>query len=116
MDNFDLKKYLAENRLMQDSPLKINMGDVYFILKTKGFNPEIIDGNRITGIKAIDFGTYDEKTGEDPGRLRIDSNGAVYGHDLWGTDIKKAEEILDAIDHYRRDQRDLENSKRSKNI
>jgi hypothetical protein len=116
MDNFDLRKYLVENRLMQDPPLKINMGDVYFILKTKGFNPEIIDGNRITGIKAIDFGTYDEKTGEDAGRLRIDSKGAVYGQDLWGTDIKKADEILDAIDHYRRDQRDLENSKIPKNI
>ncbi len=63
-DNFDLKKYLAENKLMQESSSKINMNDVYFILKTYKFNPRIIDGNRITGIKAIDFGTYDEKTGE----------------------------------------------------
>ena len=108
-DNFDLKKYLAENKLLQDPPLKINMGDVYLILKTYKFNPEITDGNRITGIKSIDFGTYDEKTGEDAGRLSVDSNGVVYGQDLWGTNIKSADEILDAIDHYRRDQKDLEN-------
>jgi len=115
-DNFDLKKYLGENKLLQDPPLKINMNDVYFILKTYKFNPRIIDGNRITGIKAIDFGTYDEKTGEDAGMLRIDSEGAIYGQDNWGMDIENENEILDAIDQYRKNQKDLEISKKSKNI
>jgi hypothetical protein len=108
-DNFDLKKYLAENKLMQEASSKINMNDVYFILKTYKFNPRIIDGNRITGIKTIDFGTYDEKTGEDAGMLRIDSEGAIYGQDNWGMDIENENEILDAIDQYRKNQKDLEN-------
>jgi hypothetical protein len=115
MKHSQLKQLIKEEikNILQES---INMNDVYFILKTYKFNPEIIDGNRITGIKAIDFGTYDEKTGEDAGRLRIDSEGSLYGHDLWGMDIKNAEEILDAIKKYRKDQRELENSKRPKNI
>jgi hypothetical protein len=85
----------------------INMRDVYSILKANKFNPRIIDGNRITGIKTIDFGSYDEKTGEDAGMLRIDSGGTLYGQDLWGMDIKNADEILDAIDQYRKSQREL---------
>jgi hypothetical protein len=106
MDNFDLKKYLAENILLQEASSKINMGDVFFILKVNKFKPEITDGDRITGIKTIDFGTYDDKTGEDAGRLKIDSNGRLYGQDLWGMTIKNADEILNAIDQYRKDQKD----------
>jgi hypothetical protein len=106
MDNFDLKKYLAENILLQEASSKINMGDVFFILKVNKFKPEITDGDRITGIKTIDFGTYDDKTGKDAGRLKIDSNGRLYGQDLWGMTIKNADEILNAIDQYRKDQKD----------
>ena len=110
MKHSQLKQLIKEEikNILQES---INMNDVYFILKTYKFNPRIIDGNRITGIKAIDFGTYDEKTGEDAGMLRIDSEGAIYGQNNWGMDIKNADRILDAIDQYRKNQKDLENSK-----
>ena len=115
MKHSQLRQLIKEEikNILQES---INMNDVYFILKTYKFNPRIIDGNRITGIKAIDFGTYDEKTGEDAGMLRIDSEGTIYGQDNWGMDIKNTDEILDAIAQYRKNQRDLENSKRPKNI
>ena len=108
MKHSQLKQLIKEEikNILQES---INMNDVYFILKTYKFNPRIIDGNRITGIKAIDFGTYDEKTGGDAGMLRIDSKGAIYGQDNWGMDIENADEILDAIDQYRKDQYSLEN-------
>ena len=110
MKHSQLKQLIKEEikNILQES---INMNDVYFILKTYKFNPRIIDGNKITGIKAIDFGTYDEKTGEDAGMLRIDSKGAIYGQDNWGMDIENADEILDAIDQYRKNQKDLENLK-----
>jgi hypothetical protein len=115
MEKKQLKQLIKEEikNILQES---INMDDVYFILKTYKFNPKITDGNRITGIKTIDFGTYDEKTGEDAGRLRIDSGGTLYGQDLWGMNIKNADEILDAIEKYRESQRELKNSKRSNNI
>jgi hypothetical protein len=115
MKHSQLRQLIKEEikNILQES---INMNDVYFILKTYKFNPRIIDGNRITGIKSIDFGTYDEKTGEDAGMLRIDSEGAIYGQDNWGMDIKNENEILDAIDQYRKNQKDLEISKKSKNI
>ncbi len=108
MKHSQLRQLIKEEikNILQES---INMNDVYFILKTYKFNPRIIDGNRITGIKAIDFGTYDEKTGEDAGMLRIDSEGAIYGQDNWGMDIENENEILDAIDQYRKNQKDLEN-------
>ena len=107
--SFDLKKYLVENKLMQESPSKINMRTLYNILKTNGFGPEIVDGNQVTGIKSINFGSYDKKTGRDGGRLSIDSNGELFGQDNWGMDIKDANEILDAIEQYRIDQYNLEN-------
>jgi len=115
MKHSQLRQLIKEEikNILQES---INMNDVYFILKTYKFNPRIIDGNRITGIKAIDFGTYDEKTGEDAGMLRIDSEGAIYGQDNWGMDIENENEILDAIDQYRKNQKDLEIFKKSKNI
>ena len=116
IDNFDLKKYLAENKLMQEAPSKINMRKLYNILKTNDFGPEIVDGNRVTGIKAINFGTYDKETKGDAGMLMIDSEGAMYGQDNWGMDIENENEILDAIDQYRKDQLELEISKKSKNI
>ena len=110
MKHSQLRQLIKEEikNILQES---INMNDVYFILKTYKFNPRIIDGNRITGIKAIDFGTYDEKTGDDAGILRIDSEGVIYGQDNWGMDIENENEILDAIDQYRKNQKDLENSK-----
>ena len=78
--------------------LHINLRAVYAILKANNLGPKITDGNRITGIKSIDFGSYDEKTGEDGGRLSIDSTGELYGQDNWGMTIKDANEVMDAVD------------------
>jgi hypothetical protein len=106
MKKEQLRQLIKEEiiNVLQES---VNMRDVYSILKANKLGPEIIDGNRITGIKAIDFGSYDKKTGEDAGRLMIDSNGTLYGQDNWGMDIKNADEILNAIDQYRKSQREL---------
>ena len=86
---------------------KINMKRIYNILKTNDLGPEIADGNKITGIKSIDFGTYNKKDGSDFGRMTIDSNGQMYGEDLWGFTIKNDNELLDAIDVFRKDQKEL---------
>jgi hypothetical protein len=102
-------RQLIKEEIMNVLQESVNMRDVYSILKANKLGPEIIEGNRITGIKAIDFGSYDEKTGEDAGRLMIDSNGTLYGQDNWGMDIKNADEILDAVDQYRKSQAKLYN-------
>ena len=102
-------RQLIKEEIMNVLQESVNMKDVYSILKANKLGPEIIEGNRITGIKAIDFGSYDEKTGEDAGRLMIDSNGTLYGQDNWGMDIKNADEILDAVDQYRKSQAKLYN-------
>jgi hypothetical protein len=89
-----------------NNELHINLRAVYAILKANNLGPKITDGNRITGIKSIDFGSYDEKTGEDGGRLSIDSTGELYGQDNWGMTIKDANEVMDAVDQYRKDQKE----------
>ena len=90
-----------------NNELHINLRAVYAILKANKLGPEITSGNRITGIKTIDFGSYDETTGEDGGRLSIDSTGELYGQDNWGMTIKDANEIMDAVAQYRKDQKEL---------
>ncbi len=89
-----------------NNKLHINLRAVYAILKANNLGPKITDGNRITGIKSIDFGSYDEKTGEDGGRLSIDSTGELYGQDNWGMTIKDANDVMDAVDQYRKDQKE----------
>jgi hypothetical protein len=89
-----------------NNELHINLRAVYAILKANNLGPKITDGNRITGIKLIDFGSYDEKTGEDGGRLSIDSTGELYGQDNWGMTIKDANDVMDAVDQYRKDQKE----------
>jgi hypothetical protein len=89
-----------------NNELHINLRAVYAILKANNLGPKITDGNRITGIKSIDFGSYDEKTGEDGGRLSIDSTGELYGQDNWGMTIKDANDVMDAVDQYRKDQKE----------
>jgi hypothetical protein len=86
---------------------EVNLRAVYAILKANKLEPEITDGNRITGIKMIDFGSYDDKTGEDGGRLSIDAKGQLFGQGNWGMTIKDADEILDAVAQYRKDQKKL---------
>ena len=107
MDNFDLKKYLAEGIFTQENQEKINMKRIYNILKTNDLGPKIIDGNRITGIKSIEFGTYNEEDRSDFGQITINSDGQMYGEDLWGFTIKDADELLDAINIFRKDQEEL---------
>jgi hypothetical protein len=86
---------------------EVNLRAVYAILKANKLGPEITDGNRVTGIKMIEFGSYDAKTGEDGGRLSIDAKGQLFGQGNWGMTIKDANEVLAAVAQYRKDQKEL---------
>jgi hypothetical protein len=85
----------------------IDMRRVYSILKDNGYGPRVIDGNRITGIKAIEFGSYNPADKSDWGILVIDQSGDIDGADNWGFKIKNADDILSAIEQFRKDQTDV---------
>tara|TARA_B110000902_G_scaffold254818_1_gene319365 strand:+ start:18 stop:416 length:399 start_codon:yes stop_codon:yes gene_type:complete len=121
MDNFDLKKYLAEGKLFEeeedpitftlpqvggDTGTKLPMRKIFKMLKDAGYDPEITDGNRITGIKDITIGVGDDKFSA--GTLIITKNGQTFGDDLWGKDIKSEDEIFPLIDEYYNDQLEME--------
>lgn len=117
MDNFDLKKYLAEGRIFKeeedpikftlpqvggDTGIKLPMRKIFKMLKDKGYNPEITDGNRITGINRIRIGVGDNNFSA--GNLTIFKNGEIHGDDLWSDDIKSEDEIFSVIDNFYKDQ------------
>ena len=87
--------------------VKLNMRKVYNMLKSLNFNPQIREGNRLF-IKTIEIGVVDDD-GYDYGSLKISKNGELFGDDLWGYDIKSEDEILPAIEMYKKDQKDYRN-------
>ena len=117
MDNFDLKKYLAEGKLFEeeeeptsftlpqvggDTGIKLPMRKIFKMLKDAGYDPEITDGNRITGINDITIGVGDDKFSA--GTLIISKNGQVFGDNSWGVDIESEDEIFSMIDEFYMDQ------------
>jgi len=117
MDNFDLKKYLAEGKLFKeeeeptaftlpqvggDTGIKLPMRKIFKMLKDAGYDPEITDGNRITGINDITIGVGDDKFSA--GTLIISKNGQVFGDNSWGVDIESEDEIFSMIDEFYMDQ------------
>ena len=117
MDNFDLKKYLAEGRLFKEEEdpqvftlpqvggetgIKLPMRKIFKMLKDKGYNPKITDGNRITGINSIIISVGDNNSSV--GNLTIFKNGEIHGDDLWSVDIKSEDEIFSVIDNFYKDQ------------
>jgi hypothetical protein len=106
MKHSQLKQLIKEEikNILNES---IDMRKVYLILKNNGYGPRVIDGNRITGIKAIEFGSYNPVDKSDWGMLVIDQSGDIDGADNWGFTIKNADEILNAIKQFRKDQTDV---------
>ena len=122
MDNFDLKKYLAEGRLFKeeedpitftlpqvggDTGIKLPMRKIFKMLKDAGYNPEIIDGNRITGINSIIKTGWVQKTYQD---IVITTNGNKYDFS-WRSEFdqknsKYGDIIFDYIHHHNSDQLD----------
>lgn len=120
MDNFDLKKYISENRIMEeeddsveltqvggDTGVKLPMKKIFKMLKREGYSPIVTKGNRITGINRIEVEISNNRyttRWSHCGTLIIDKNGQLFGDDLWGMDINSEDEIFPAIEEYYRDQ------------
>ena len=123
MENFDLKKYLAEVSLTKesnnlstsseenpihptvvggDTGVTLPMRKIFRMLKDANYNPRITKGNKITGISDIEIGVGDDEF--EAGMLTITKNGQTFGDDLWGKDIKSENEIFHLIDQYYKDQ------------
>ena len=84
--------------------VKLPMRKIFRMLKDAGYDPEITDGNKITGIKNITIGVGDDEFSA--GTLIISRNGQTFGNDLWGKDIKSENEIFPLIDEYYKNQLD----------
>jgi hypothetical protein len=107
MKHSQLKQIIKEEiqKILQErEEIKLNMKKIYNILKSNDINPRILKGNKITGIKLIEFGSYDETTGEDWGLLYVSPDGNIEGQDDWGYRINSEEEILDALKIFRQNQ------------
>ena len=100
-------KQLIKEEIQNILNESIDMRKAYEVLKTNGYRPRVIDGGRLTGIKAIEFGSYDDATGEDYGLLTIHSDGTMYDSQTGFYNIESADEILNAIEQYKKDQRGL---------
>ena len=87
-----------------DTGVKLPMRKIFRMLKDAGYDPEITDGNKITGIKNITIGVGDDEFSA--GTLIISRNGQTFGNDLWGKDIKSENELFPLIDEYYKDQLD----------
>ena len=111
MDNFDLKKYLAEGRLFKeedeegielkpvgrDTGRNLNLKKVKKMAEAEGYKVEVSDGN-ILSIKQIEI------TIPEAGTLIITKNGEVFGDGNWGTEINREDDIYDTIKSYIKDQ------------
>jgi len=128
MDNFDLKKYIAEGKLFEeeaedgfkyteenpyiatmvggDTGVNLPMRKIFKMLKDANYNPRITKGNKLTGISDIEIGVGDDNFSA--GLLLITKNGQTFGDDLWGKDIKSETEIFPLIDEYYKDQLEAE--------
>ena len=100
-------KQLIKEEIQNILNESIDMRKAYEVLKTNGYGPRVIDGGRLTGIKAIEFGSYDEETGEDYGLLTIHSDGTMYDSQTGFYNIESADEIIDTVEQFKRDQRGL---------
>jgi len=130
MDNFYLRKYLKEGRLLKesnnlytsseenpiyptvvggDTGVTLPMRKIFRMLKDANYNPRITKGNKITGIIDIEIGIEDDVFAA--GMLTITKNGETFGDDLWGKDIKSENEIFPLIDEYYKDQLEAEKSR-----
>lgn len=125
MDNFDLKKYLAENKLTtnsrlneedgegielkpvgRDTGVNLNLKKVKKMAEAEGYEVEVSDGN-LLNIKQIDIKV------PEAGTLIVAKNGEVFGDDNWGMEIKSEDDIYFAIKIYIEDQNDLSEPKGS---
>jgi hypothetical protein len=107
MKKEQLKQLIKEEiqKILQEKEeIRLDMKKIYNILKSNDMNPNILKGNKITGIELIEFGSYDAITGEDWGLLYVSPDGNINGQDNWGMWIKNEEEIMDALNTFRKDQ------------
>ena len=128
MNDFDLRKYLAENKLLkeadnfmdatEDDPfypkevgrktgVRLNMRKILRLLKDQGYPHSIARGNSLFPTEIL-AGGKDEEV--DLGAITITKNGEIFGDDMWGIDIHSEEEVIPAIELFVQDQKDNNNN------
>jgi hypothetical protein len=119
--NFDLKKYLTENKLTTNSKLqeveydeegnpsiepkavgrdtgvKLDLKKVKKMAEAEGYEVSVEEGN-LLGIKSIKIEI------PEAGTLVIKRNGEVFGDELWGDEMESENDILDVIQNFIKDQ------------
>ena len=98
MNKQDLKQLIKEEIAKTLSEgVSLNMNKIFQILKDNGYEPKITKGNKVFGIKKIMV------NGKIWGRTGIESNGEMFGSDMWNRNITSEEEVLDAMRELEKD-------------
>ena len=124
MNDFDLRKYLAENKLLkeadslidatEDDPfypnevgrktgVRLNMRKILRLLKDQGYPHSIDRGNSLFPTQILAGGKDEEG---DLGAITITKNGELFGDGGWGIEINSEEEVIPAIELFVQDQKE----------
>jgi uncharacterized Rmd1/YagE family protein len=122
MDNFDLKKYLAEGRLYEensserkiivkkigrDTGVKFNLKKITKILKKAGYPADIEREGILPSNMDFVKTASDNLKKQDYGYIEIYRNGEIHGSDNWGTEISSEDEVIPALEKFLQDQESL---------
>jgi uncharacterized protein YuzE len=121
MNNFDLKKFLTENKLTtasklqeveydeegnpsiepkavgRDTGVKLDLKKVKKMAEAEGYEVSIEDGT-LFSVKSINIKI------PEAGTLTVTKNGEVFGDELWGAEMESDNDILDVIQNFIKDQ------------